>query len=225
MSRLGSCSPATSRATARSSSTASPSLPTRWRSSSRAAGRRRNLRDPARPVLFVQHAGRPSHRDLRAAAAGGRGALRRPARLRLRIRYGRSIELRSRDARFDGLLYVGVTSTGIYCRPVCPARGPKLENCRFFASAAAAQEAGFRPACAAGRRRRPISRPGGVRRTRSHARWRSSPTAVSTAQAGVDALALRLGVGGRQCAGSSSSTSARRPSRSRRRGGCCSRSS
>ena len=51
----------------------------------------------------------------------------------------------SHDARFDGRLFVGVTSTGIYCRPVCPARPPKFENCRFFASAAAAQEAGFRP--------------------------------------------------------------------------------
>ena len=49
------------------------------------------------------------------------------------------------DARFDGRVFVGVTSTGIYCRPICPARTPKLENCRFFASAAAAQEAGFRP--------------------------------------------------------------------------------
>src|SRR5260221_12104940 len=53
--------------------------------------------------------------------------------------------LQSRDARFDGLLFVGVTSTGIYCRPVCPARTAKFENCRFFGSAAAAQEAGFRP--------------------------------------------------------------------------------
>src|SRR5215212_5560592 len=51
----------------------------------------------------------------------------------------------SRDARFDGRVFVGVTSTGIYCRPICPARAPKFENCRFFASAAAAQEAGFRP--------------------------------------------------------------------------------
>src|SRR6266700_2847197 len=53
--------------------------------------------------------------------------------------------LQSRDPRFDGLLFVGVTSTGIYCRPVCPARTPKFENCRFFCSAPAAQEAGFRP--------------------------------------------------------------------------------
>src|ERR687898_432695 len=46
----------------------------------------------------------------------------------------------SHDARFDGRVFVGVTSTGIYCRPICPARCPKFENCRFFASAAGAQE-------------------------------------------------------------------------------------
>jgi len=48
--------------------------------------------------------------------------------------------LQSHDERFDGRLFVGVTSTGIYCRPVCPARTARIENCRFFASAAAAQE-------------------------------------------------------------------------------------
>src|SRR5512139_3905214 len=53
--------------------------------------------------------------------------------------------LLTRDPRFDGRLFVGITSTGIYCRPICPARSAKFENCRFFASAAAAQEAGFRP--------------------------------------------------------------------------------
>src|SRR5882757_7650638 len=53
--------------------------------------------------------------------------------------------LQSRDARFDGRLFVGVISTGIYCRPICPARTPKFQNCRFYPSAAAAQEAGFRP--------------------------------------------------------------------------------
>jgi AraC family transcriptional regulator of adaptative response / DNA-3-methyladenine glycosylase II len=105
----------------------------------------------------------------------------------------------TRDARFDGLLYVGVTSTGIYCRPVCPARGPKLENCRFFASAAAAQEAGFRPCL----RCRPETAP-------DLASWRGTSNTVSRAlaliadggldggEAGVDALADRLGVGGRQ---------------------------
>ncbi|HET8656013.1 MAG TPA: AlkA N-terminal domain-containing protein [Longimicrobiaceae bacterium] len=51
----------------------------------------------------------------------------------------------SRDPRFDGVFFVGVTSTGIYCRPVCTARTPKEENCRFFPSAAAAERADFRP--------------------------------------------------------------------------------
>src|ERR1700716_4601730 len=53
--------------------------------------------------------------------------------------------LQSRDARFAGHVFVGCTSTGIYCRPICPTRPPRLKNCRFFASAAAAQEAAFRP--------------------------------------------------------------------------------
>ncbi len=51
----------------------------------------------------------------------------------------------TRDVRFDGRLFVGVKTTGIYCRPICPARTPKFENVSFYASAAAAQEAGFRP--------------------------------------------------------------------------------
>jgi AraC family transcriptional regulator, regulatory protein of adaptative response / DNA-3-methyladenine glycosylase II len=107
--------------------------------------------------------------------------------------------LQSRDPRFDGLLFVGVTSTGIYCRPICPARSPKFENCRFFSSAAAAQEAGFRPCL----RCRPESAP-------DLASWRGSSNTVSRALAlitdgaldgdgdGVEALAARLGVGGRQ---------------------------
>jgi len=51
----------------------------------------------------------------------------------------------SHDPRFDGRLYVGVSSTGIYCRPVCRTKAPKEENCTFFTSAAAAQAAGYRP--------------------------------------------------------------------------------
>ncbi len=50
----------------------------------------------------------------------------------------------SRDRRFDGVFYVGVTSTGIYCRPSCPARTPRQTNTRFYVTAAAAQTAGFR---------------------------------------------------------------------------------
>ncbi len=109
--------------------------------------------------------------------------------------------LQSRDARFDGRLFTGVTSTGIYCRPVCPARTPKLENCRFFASAAAAQGAGFRPCL----RCRPETAP-------DLAAWRGTSNSVQRAlaliaegaldgdktDAGVEALAARLGLGGRQ---------------------------
>lgn len=109
----------------------------------------------------------------------------------------RAIE--TRDARFDGRLFIGVTSTGIYCRPVCPARTPKMENCRFFASAAAAQESGFRPCL----RCRPETAP-------DLASWRGTSNTVSRALAliaegglddgegGVDRLAGRLGVGERQ---------------------------
>lgn len=53
--------------------------------------------------------------------------------------------LESRDPRFDGLFFVGVTSTGIYCRPICTARTPRAAHCRFFTSAAAAEKASFRP--------------------------------------------------------------------------------
>ena len=51
----------------------------------------------------------------------------------------------SRDARFDGRFYVGVRTTGIYCRPICPANLPKSENVTFYPTAAAASEAGYRP--------------------------------------------------------------------------------
>lgn len=106
--------------------------------------------------------------------------------------------LQSRDPRFDGLLFVGVRSTGIYCRPVCPARTPKLEHCRFFGSAAAAQEAGFRPCL----RCRPETAP-------DLASWRGTSNTVSRALAliaegaldggaTVEDLAERLGVGERQ---------------------------
>ncbi len=53
--------------------------------------------------------------------------------------------LTARDARFDGVFFVGVTSTGIYCRPICRVKTPKAANCRFFATAQEAEQAGFRP--------------------------------------------------------------------------------
>lgn len=62
----------------------------------------------------------------------------------------------ARDARFDGLFFTAVTSTGIYCRPVCPAPTPKARNVRYYDSAAAAAAAGFRPCL----RCRPEAAPG-----------------------------------------------------------------
>jgi AraC family transcriptional regulator of adaptative response / DNA-3-methyladenine glycosylase II len=105
----------------------------------------------------------------------------------------------SHDARFDGRVFVGVTSTGIYCRPICPARMPRFENCRFFASAAAAQEAGFRPCL----RCRPEIAPDlafwrGTANTVSRALALIADGALDGEEADVEALAERLGVGGRQ---------------------------
>jgi len=64
--------------------------------------------------------------------------------------------IQARDARFDGKFFTGVTSTGIYCRPICPARTPRRENVRFFPCAAAAEAEGFRPC----KRCRPETAPG-----------------------------------------------------------------
>jgi AraC family transcriptional regulator of adaptative response / DNA-3-methyladenine glycosylase II len=53
--------------------------------------------------------------------------------------------LTARDSRFDGVFFVGVTSTDVYCRPICPAKTPKASNCRFFGTPQEAEHAGFRP--------------------------------------------------------------------------------
>src|SRR6185503_535091 len=53
--------------------------------------------------------------------------------------------LLARDPRFDVLFFVGVTSTDIYCRPVCPVKPPRESNCRFYDTAHEAEQAGFRP--------------------------------------------------------------------------------
>jgi AraC family transcriptional regulator of adaptative response/methylated-DNA-[protein]-cysteine methyltransferase len=63
--------------------------------------------------------------------------------------------LLGRDADYEGVFYVGVRTTGIFCRPTCPARKPKRENCEFFADAQSALLAAYRP-CA---RCRPLSHP------------------------------------------------------------------
>jgi AraC family transcriptional regulator, regulatory protein of adaptative response / DNA-3-methyladenine glycosylase II len=101
----------------------------------------------------------------------------------------------SRDARFDGRFFVGVLSTGVYCRPVCRVRTPLARNCRFFGHAAGAEQAGFRPCLLC----RPELAPGLARHdapaalAQAAARWldraavRGEPTAMS-------ALSERLGV-------------------------------
>src|SRR5216684_2125959 len=63
--------------------------------------------------------------------------------------------LGSRDRRFDGRFFIAVRTTGIYCRPICPARTPRRENVTFYPTPAAAEEAGYRPC----RRCRPESAP------------------------------------------------------------------
>jgi AraC family transcriptional regulator, regulatory protein of adaptative response / DNA-3-methyladenine glycosylase II len=104
---------------------------------------------------------------------------------------------KSKDARFDGWFFCAVTSTGIYCRPSCPARTPKRENMRFYATAAAAQQAGFR-ACL---RCRPDATPGSPE-------WNNRADVVARAmrlirdgivdREGVEGLSGRLGYSTRQ---------------------------
>jgi AraC family transcriptional regulator of adaptative response / DNA-3-methyladenine glycosylase II len=103
---------------------------------------------------------------------------------------------RRRDPMWDGVVFVGVKTTGIYCRPVCPARTPLARNVRFYRSAAAAEGAGFRPCL----RCRPETAP-------FCAAWKGTRTTVERAlgliergaldQGNVDQLAQRLGVGAR----------------------------
>lgn len=103
----------------------------------------------------------------------------------------------ARDPHFDGRFFVGVITTGIYCRPICPVRVPRKENVRLYSTAAAAGEAGFRPCL----RCRPESSPGTPA-------WMGSSHTVSRAlqliargamQSGsVTELAAQLGIGARQ---------------------------
>ena len=104
--------------------------------------------------------------------------------------------IRSRDARFDGRFFTGVKTTGIYCRPVCPARTPLRRNVEFFSCAAAAESAGFRPCL----RCRPDAAPGSPE-------WRGTSSTVARGlrliaegtldEGSVEDLASRLGVGER----------------------------
>src|ERR1700726_4009274 len=105
--------------------------------------------------------------------------------------------VQSKDARFDGWFFTAVLTTGIYCRPSCPVVPPKIENMRFYPSAAAAQQAGFR-AC---KRCRPDASPGSPE-------WNQRADVVARAMRmiadgvvdrdGVLGLAARLGYSIRQ---------------------------
>ena len=114
----------------------------------------------------------------------------------------RYLALKAHDARFDGSFFTGVTSTGIYCRPVCRVRVPRRENCRFFTLAAQAEQAGFRPCL----RCRPELAPGPATWSthdasgmlaRQAARLLDDPAAWSDATPPMTALAARLGVSDR----------------------------
>jgi AraC family transcriptional regulator of adaptative response / DNA-3-methyladenine glycosylase II len=104
--------------------------------------------------------------------------------------------LEARDPRFDGVFFVGITSTHIYCRPICPARTTLRKNRRFFSNAAAAERAGFRPCL----RCRPELAPG-LARVDAVPRLVQSAAARIAAGAmngrGIDELARELGVTGR----------------------------
>src|SRR5678816_220340 len=102
----------------------------------------------------------------------------------------------SRDPRFDGRFFIAVTSTGIYCRPICPVRSPKRVHIHYYPTAAAAAEAGYRPCL----RCRPEAAPGSPA-------WLGTSSIVRRALrliddgcldgGSVEDLAARLGIGTR----------------------------
>jgi AraC family transcriptional regulator of adaptative response / DNA-3-methyladenine glycosylase II len=106
--------------------------------------------------------------------------------------------LAARDRRFDGVFFVGVTTTGIYCRPICPARTPRSDRCRFFANPAVAEHAGFRPCL----RCRPELAPGhapvdAIGRTARLAAARIEAGALND-DGSLETLARELGLSSRQ---------------------------
>lgn len=104
----------------------------------------------------------------------------------------------ARDARFDGIFFIGVTSTGIYCRPVCTAKTPRRANCRFFDSAEAAEKASFRPCL----RCRPELAPGNApvddARRIAHLVAHRIDEGLLDEGGGLEALAARFGWSSRQ---------------------------
>lgn len=104
--------------------------------------------------------------------------------------------LKAQDARFDGRFYICVSSTGIYCRPICPARLTRFENCSFVKSAAEAEENGYRPCL----RCRPETAPDSPARLGTQATTRKALRMMSKAAAdgdSLESLSDRLGVSSR----------------------------
>ena len=110
--------------------------------------------------------------------------------------------LKAHDARFDGRFFVGVSSTRIYCRPVCRVKLPKFENCRFFDHAALAESAGYRPCMRCRPELAPQNLPWSAQdasRTLAlqAARWLDEPLAWGEASPSITRLAAHLGVSDR----------------------------
>ncbi|MEC5215182.1 AraC family transcriptional regulator of adaptative response / DNA-3-methyladenine glycosylase II [Actimicrobium sp. GrIS 1.19] len=105
--------------------------------------------------------------------------------------------LAARDTRFDGVFFTGVKTTGIYCRPVCPARTPHAASCTFFSSAAAAEQAGFRPCL----RCRPELAPYALQQNLAYAVWQRIAAGALNHQeddSGIERLAETVGLSSRQ---------------------------
>ena len=101
--------------------------------------------------------------------------------------------LRARDARFDGRFFVAVSSTRIYCRPVCTVKPPRPENCRFYPSAAAAESGGYRPCL----RCRPELAPGNASVDATSRMAQAAASLIEDRaldEEGLDAVAARLGI-------------------------------
>lgn len=101
--------------------------------------------------------------------------------------------LAAKDARFDGVFFTGVKTTGIYCRPVCTAKTPRESSCQFFSTAAAAEAAGFRPCL----RCRPELAPYALQQNLAHAVWQRI-AAGALNDGDVERLAHEVGLSSRQ---------------------------
>lgn len=148
------------------------------------------INDSARRTLQTRKKASFNRRDLSVggdASAEASIGLDRSALDRARL---------SRDARFDGKFFIAVTSTGIYCRPVCPAPASKSKNVRYYPTAAAAAEAGFRPCL----RCRPEAAPGTPAWLGTSAVVRRALRLIQDGaldELSVDELASRIGLGSR----------------------------